>query len=156
MDGDIFDPETIMGEKIMFDINEQIKKWRCALAQSEAFSKSDVDELESHLREEIERLIALKLSGAVRYFNHGKERIFVRTKAIIGRKVQQCHPPKSVHVVNSILDAFKKGTRNVAEFWLTVKNRLILIRYYAVRDGNGAYLGCLEVTQDITDIKKFV
>ena len=90
----------------------------------------------------------------VRYFNHGKERIFVRTKARIGRKVQQCHPPKSVHVVNSILDAFKKGTRNVAEFWLTVKNRLILIRYYAVRDGNGAYLGCLEVTQDITDIKK--
>jgi hypothetical protein len=63
MDGDILDPETIMGEKIMFDINEQIKKWRCALAQSEAFSKSDVDELESHLREEIERLIALKLSG---------------------------------------------------------------------------------------------
>lgn len=90
----------------------------------------------------------------VRYFRLGKERIFARAKAIVGRKVQQCHPQKSVHVVNSILDAFKKGNRDVAEFWLTIKDRLILIRYYAVRDRNGAYLGCLEVTQDITDIKK--
>ncbi len=63
MDVNIFDFETIMGEKTMFDLNEQIKKWRYALAQSEAFGKSDIDELESHLREEIERLITLKLSG---------------------------------------------------------------------------------------------
>jgi PAS domain S-box-containing protein len=90
----------------------------------------------------------------VRYFSQGKERIFVRAKAIIGRKVQMCHPQKSVHVVNSILEAFKKGTRDVAEFWLTIKGRLILIRYHAVRDKNGAYVGCLEVTQDITDVKK--
>ena len=62
MDINIFDPETIMGEKTMFDLNEQIKKWRCGLAQSEACDKSDIDELESHLREEIERLISLKLS----------------------------------------------------------------------------------------------
>jgi len=63
MDVNIFNPETIMGEKTMFDLNEQIKKWRCALVQSEAFDKSDIDELESHLKEEIERLITLKLSG---------------------------------------------------------------------------------------------
>jgi hypothetical protein len=90
----------------------------------------------------------------VRYFSQGKERIFVRTKAIVGRKVQQCHPQKSIHIVNQILDAFKKGNRDVAEFWLNLKNRLVLIRYFAVRDRKGAYLGCLEVTQDITDIKK--
>jgi len=90
----------------------------------------------------------------VRYFSQGKERIFVRAKAIIGRKVQMCHPQKSVHIVNGILEAFKKGTRDVAEFWLTVKGRFILIRYYAVRDKNSSYVGCLEVTQDITEIKK--
>ena len=90
----------------------------------------------------------------VRFFSQGKERIFVRTKAIVGRKVQQCHPKKSIHIVNQILDAFKKGNRDVAEFWLNLKNRLVLIRYFAVRDRKGAYLGCLEVTQDITDIKK--
>jgi DUF438 domain-containing protein len=78
----------------------------------------------------------------------------VRAKAIVGRKVQQCNPQKSVHIVNQILDAFKKGNRDVAEFWLNLKDRLILIRYFAIRDRNGAYLGCLEVTQDITGIKK--
>lgn len=62
MDVNIFNPETSMGERTMFDLNEQIEEWRCALAQSEAVDKSDIDELESHLREEIERLISLKLS----------------------------------------------------------------------------------------------
>jgi len=91
---------------------------------------------------------------AVRYFSKGEERIFVRTKAIIGRKVQQCHPQKSVHVVNKILDAFKSGEKDTAEFWIDLKGRLIYIRYFAVRDKDGKYLGTMEVTQDITDIKK--
>lgn len=90
----------------------------------------------------------------VRYFNQSKERIFVRTRAVIGRKVQQCHPQKSIHIVNQILQAFKSGKRDTAEFWIDVKARLVHIRYLAVRDKNGAYLGCLEVTQDITNIKK--
>jgi PAS domain S-box-containing protein len=90
----------------------------------------------------------------VKYFNKAEGRIFVRTKAVIGRKVQQCHPQKSVHVVNSILEAFKTGKKDVAEFWINLNDRLILIRYFAVRDKNGKYLGTLEVTQDITDIKK--
>lgn len=90
----------------------------------------------------------------VRYFSKAEKRIFARTKAIIGRKVQLCHPQKSVHIVNSILDAFRKGEKDVAEFWINVNNRLIYIRYFAVRDGDGKYLGTLEVTQDLTDIKK--
>ncbi len=90
----------------------------------------------------------------VRYFSRSKDRIFARTKAIIGRKVQQCHPQKSVHIVEKILKAFKSGRKDVAEFWLNLKGRLIHIRYFAVRDEKGEYLGCLEVTQDITDIKK--
>ncbi|MGB9714159.1 MAG: DUF438 domain-containing protein [Candidatus Bathyarchaeales archaeon] len=90
----------------------------------------------------------------VKYFNKAEKRIFVRTKAVIGRKVQLCHPQKSVHIVNRILEAFKKGEKDVAEFWIQRGNSLIHIRYFAVRDKNGKYLGTLEVTQDITDIKK--
>jgi PAS domain S-box-containing protein len=90
----------------------------------------------------------------VKYFNKAEKRIFVRTKAVIGRKVQLCHPQKSIHIVNRILDSFKTGKKDVAEFWIQAKNRLIHIRYFAVRDENGKYLGTMEVTQDITDIKE--
>jgi len=90
----------------------------------------------------------------VRYFSQSKERIFPRTKAIIGRSVQNCHPSKSVHVVNQILDDFKKGSRDAAEFWIQLDERYIFIRYYAVHNKDGEYLGCLEVSQDITDIRK--
>jgi PAS domain S-box-containing protein len=90
----------------------------------------------------------------VRYFSQSKNRIFVRTKAVLGRKVQQCHPQKSIHVVNQILKDFKSGKKDVAEFWINFEGKLIHIRYFPVRNRNGEYLGCLEVTQDITDIKK--
>jgi PAS domain S-box-containing protein len=90
----------------------------------------------------------------VKYFSKAEKRIFVRTKAVIGRKVQLCHPQKSVHIVNAILDAFKTGKKDVAEFWIQKDNRLISIRYFAVRDKDKKYLGTMEVTQDITDIKK--
>ena len=93
-------------------------------------------------------------NDTVRYFSKPKTRIFVRTKAIIGRKVQMCHPEKSVHVVNRIVESFKTGKKDVAEFWINLNNRLIHIRYFAVRDKNGKYLGTLEVSQDVTDIKK--
>jgi hypothetical protein len=90
----------------------------------------------------------------VRYFNQSKDRIFVRTKAVIGRKVQQCHPQKSIHIVNRILEEFRSGQRDVAEFWIQMGDRMIHIRYFPVRNEEGEYLGCIEVTQDITDIKK--
>ncbi len=91
---------------------------------------------------------------AVKFFNKAEKRIFVRTKAILGRKVQLCHPQKSIHVVNRILEAFKKGEKDVAEFWTQKEGRIIHIRYFAVRDKDGKYLGTMEVTQDITDLKK--
>jgi PAS domain S-box-containing protein len=93
-------------------------------------------------------------NDAVKYFNKADKRIFVRTKAVIGRKVQMCHPQKSVHTVNRIVDAFKLGQKNSAEFWISLNNRLVHIRYFAVRDKHGTYLGTLEVTQDLTDLKK--
>lgn len=90
----------------------------------------------------------------VRYFSQSSERIFPRTKAVIGRTVQQCHPQKSVHVVSQILDDFRNSKRSAAQFWINLKGRLIYIRYFAVRDAKSGYLGCLEVTQDITEIRE--
>jgi hypothetical protein len=69
-------------------------------------------------------------NDAVKYFNKADKRIFVRTKAVIGRKVQMCHPQKSVHIVNRIVDAFKLGQKNSAEFWISLNNRLVQIRYF--------------------------
>jgi PAS domain S-box-containing protein len=90
----------------------------------------------------------------VRYFNKNGDRIFPRPRSIVGKKVQQCHPPKSLHKVLQILEAFKKGERDVAEFWINLKGRQVYIRYFPVRDKVGKYLGTLEVSQDITGIKK--
>ena len=90
----------------------------------------------------------------VRYFNKNGDRIFPRPRSVVGKKVQQCHPPKSVHNVLQILEAFKKGERDMAEFWISLKGRQIYIRYFPVRDKDGKYLGTLEASQDITDIKK--
>jgi len=93
-------------------------------------------------------------NDSVKYFNKAEKRVFVRTKSVIGRKVQLCHPQKSIHIVNKILESFKNGKKDVAEFWIQMNNRLIHIRYFAVRDKSGKYLGTMEVTQDLTDIKK--
>lgn len=89
----------------------------------------------------------------VKYFSQGSERIFPRTKAIIGRKVVNCHPPASMHVVEKILEDFKAGKKSHEDFWLSVGGKFILIRYYAVRSPQGEYLGTLEVTQDIGPIQ---
>jgi DUF438 domain-containing protein len=87
----------------------------------------------------------------VRYFTQGKERIFDRNRAILGRKVQQCHPPKSVHMVERILDDFRSGKESRAPFWIEMGGRFIHIEYLALRDGDGNYLGTMEVSQDLTD-----
>jgi len=121
-----------------------------------------VFEIGSMSKEELETLLNtlpvditfVDKEDTVQYFSQSKERIFPRTKAVIGRKVQQCHPQESLHVVNKILEDFKNNKRDIAEFWINLNNRLIYIRYFPVRNKSGDYLGCLEVTQDITDIKK--
>jgi DUF438 domain-containing protein len=88
----------------------------------------------------------------VRFFSEG-DRIFSRSKAILGRKVQHCHPPKSVHIVDEIVADFRSGRQNVAEFWIQLHGKFVHIRYFAVRDEAGAYLGTLEVTQDLTRLR---
>jgi hypothetical protein len=89
----------------------------------------------------------------VRYFSEGADRVFERSKAILGREVRHCHPPKSVHVVEEIVESFRSGRQDVAEFWIQLKGRFVHIRYFAVRDGEGGYLGTLEVTQDLTRLR---
>jgi uncharacterized protein len=90
----------------------------------------------------------------VRYFSHENgEKIFPRTRGVIGMAVQNCHPEKSVHLVNRILADFKAGTRQVAEFWIEMGGRFVHIRYYPVRGPEGDYLGTLEVVQDAAHIR---
>ena len=93
-------------------------------------------------------------NDTVRYFNKPEKIIFVRTKAIIGRKVQNCHPAKSLDTVNKIVESFKTGKKNSAEFWINIGSRIVHIRFFAVRDPQGKYLGTMEVVQDVTDIQK--
>jgi DUF438 domain-containing protein len=92
-------------------------------------------------------------TDSVRYYSQGPDRIFDRTPAIIGRSVQNCHPPQSVHVVNELLEAFRSGERSSAEFWIQMAGKFVLIRYYAVRDEEGRYRGTIEVTQDIAPLR---
>lgn len=89
----------------------------------------------------------------VQFFSSPKDRIFPRTTAIIGREVKNCHPPESVHVVEKIVEAFRSGTKDKAQFWIQMKGRFILIQYFAIRDKNGIYKGVLEVSQDATEIR---
>jgi len=93
-------------------------------------------------------------ADTVRYYSKGDQRIFKRTPAVIGRKVQDCHPPQSLHKVEQVINDLKSGERDVAEFWIELGGRKVYIRYFAVRDKAGKYLGVLEVTQDITDLQK--
>ncbi|MHA1917350.1 MAG: DUF438 domain-containing protein, partial [Candidatus Ranarchaeia archaeon] len=89
------------------------------------------------------------------YYSDSTHRIFPRSPGIVGRKVENCHPPKSVHIVKKILDNFKNGTRDVAEFWLTSQDGdLIHIRYFALRDNEGKYQGTIEVSQVLTKLQK--
>jgi len=88
------------------------------------------------------------------FFSNPKERFFPRSKAIIGRTVQNCHPPESVHVVDDLVKAFKSGDKDSESFWIQMKGRFILIQYFALRDEDNAYKGCIEVSQDVTDIRE--
>jgi len=143
-------PAKLVVEKVEPSVPVQVTEGAIIL-ETGSFLKKELEAVLNTLPVDI---TFVDKDDTVRYFSQGKDRIFVRTKAIIGRKVQQCHPQKSVHIVNQILESFKKGNRDVAEFWINMKDKLVLIRYFAIRDRNNNYVGCLEVTQDITNIKK--
>ncbi|MHA2389599.1 MAG: DUF438 domain-containing protein [Candidatus Hodarchaeales archaeon] len=129
--------------------------------QSDAFSDllslntgkltlEQIDLMLTHLPIEISYINAQE---EVLYYSGTKERIFPRSPGVIGRKVQKCHPPKSVDKVEQIIDAFKAGRKDQAEFWITMEGKFLHIRYFAVRNDDGDYQGTLEVMQDVTSIR---
>ncbi len=87
------------------------------------------------------------------FYNRGDDRVFPRSSGIIGREVKFCHPPKSVDQVIKILEAFKAGTQDLAEFWINFKGQFIHIQYFAVRDPDGTYRGVIEMSQDVTHVR---
>lgn len=87
------------------------------------------------------------------FYNNGDDRIFPRSPGIIGREVKFCHPPKSVDNVLKILEEFKQGSKDNAEFWINFKDSFIHIRFFAIRDKNKNYKGVMEITQNVSDIK---
>jgi DUF438 domain-containing protein len=89
----------------------------------------------------------------VAFFTEGPDRVFARSKAIIGRKVHNCHPPKSVETVDQILSDFKAGRQSVAEFWINFQEKFVHVRYFAVRAEDGRYLGTVELTQDLSPLR---
>jgi len=90
----------------------------------------------------------------VKFWNKHETRIFKRPSSVVGKAVQNCHPKQSVDKVNQMLSDFKSDRRDSAEFWINLGEKSVYIRYFAVRDKAGRYLGTLEATQDITQIKK--
>lgn len=89
----------------------------------------------------------------VKYVSQGKERIFDRPASVIGRPVHLCHPPQSVHIVMNIVEDLRSGKKDHEDFWINFRGKFVYIRYYAVRGDSGEYLGCLEVTQEISGIR---
>jgi DUF438 domain-containing protein len=133
---DSFEPETVVGGGV------QLPTGNLTLQQLTAmFSTLPVD------------ITFVDANDRVAFFSEGPDRVFARSRAIIGRKVQHCHPPRSVDVVNRILEDFRAGRQSLAEFWLEFHGRFVLVRYFAVRGEDGSYLGTLEVTQDATRIR---
>jgi hypothetical protein len=121
-----------------------------------ALTARQIDLLLTHLPLDVTYVDA---GNIVRFYSETKDRTFPRTPAVVGRSVLQCHPPSSVHRVKRILDDFRDGLRDAAEFWIQLKgdateSRFIHIRYFAVRDSAGAFQGTIEVTQDVTGIRK--
>jgi len=121
------------------------------LIQDGALSKEQLELFFSHLPFDV---TVVDENDRVAFFNKGAERTFLRSPGVIGREVRYCHPPKSVDTVLKILEAFKDGSKDSAEFWINFKERLVHIRYFALRDKERKYKGVVEITQDITDIQK--
>ncbi|MFH1943166.1 MAG: PAS domain-containing protein [bacterium] len=93
-------------------------------------------------------------------WNKHETRIFKRPKGVVGRNVRDCHPKASLSNVEQILSEMKSGKRDKARFWIDLnlegyeEPQKILIEYYALRDASGKYLGCLEASQNVTEIQK--
>jgi len=160
--GNLWDPSVVAAGSAAQDLGKEPQARSTgqgdAAAQSPAEMALDVGKLNLEQINLMLKNLPLDVTyvdenDKVRYYSQGLERIFPRSPAVIGRAVQNCHPPASVHVVEKILDSFKRKEKDQAEFWLTLKDRFIHIRYFAIYDRKGEYRGVVEVSQDVTDIR---
>ncbi len=139
---EVWRPEEITSEHVQQPVDGKIQ------LPSGSFT---VDELTSILNTIPFDITFVDKDDKVRFFSQGQERIFTRNRAILGRDVQKCHPPSSVHVVEKILNDFKSGSQDRAAFWIQMHGKFIMIEYFPLRNANGNYLGTLEVSQDLTE-----
>jgi DUF438 domain-containing protein len=113
-----------------------------------------IDELEALFKTLPIDITFVDKDDKVKFFSHGPNRIFTRNRAILGRDVRMCHPPSSVHVVDQIIEDFRSGKENSAAFWINMQGRFIYIEYFAMRGKERDYLGTIEFTQDLTQLRK--
>ncbi len=158
--------------EIGYCLTEPIAKWRPEKTESYKEDKKDIENIDVNKDmlqfesgiltfKQIELMLNhlpiditfIDENDTFKYFSLGKERIFARTKSAIGRDVHNCHPPASVHIVEKILNDFKSGKKDSEEFWIQMGPTFVYIRYFAVRDENGKYMGTVEVTQNIKPIQ---
>ena len=160
---DKIDPEKLMSlpQHLLQEMQNRMGNAKLQTDKTELVRKGDINLENGYmLPEEISAMLAtmpvditfIDSEDRVRFFSGG-ERIFTRTRSILGRPVQQCHPPKSVHIVNKILQAFKNGEKKKAKFWIDMSGRKILIQYFAVWKDK-KYRGTIEFTMDITEVQK--
>ncbi|NOX64390.1 MAG: DUF438 domain-containing protein [Chlorobi bacterium] len=141
------------------------KEWRPDAAESELEKVKTSDKIKlstgSFTPEELEGFLNslpvdftfVDKNDKVKYFSEGIDRVFPRSKAILGRLVQYCHPPSSVHIVDQILNDFKSGAQDKAKFWIQLGDKFVHIAYFAVRDKNGEYIGTVEMSHDISEYR---
>lgn len=144
-------PKLELGNSIS---NEQVKGSEEGLVFKTETGSLDVEDLLMIFNTMPVDITFVDENNKVRFYSDSRDRIFPRSPAVVGRNVEKCHPPASVHVVNEIVESFRSGIKDKAAFWINLKDRKILIQYFALRDPKGSYRGVLEVSQDITEITK--
>jgi len=164
--GNLWDPNVVKTALPNFEkIAEEAERVRKEKSESEPDEKEQVDQVALEVGgltgEQINmmlKVLPLDISyvdenDRVLYYSQGKERMFPRSPGIIGRTVQNCHPPKSAHIVQKIIDSFRNKEKDEAEFYFTMNGRFLHIRYFPVYDENGEYKGVIEAGQDLTEIR---
>ncbi len=148
----LIDPEDEWKPKgVTIEKQEYVKAGAIQLS-SGSFDIKQLEALFLHIPIDITFVDA---NDKVAFFSHSPNRVFERNRSIIGRDVRMCHPPGSVHIVEQIIEDFKSGKENKAAFWMSnFQGRFVYIEYSAVRDKENNYLGVVEVTQDITAMRK--
>jgi len=142
------DQSSAKFETMLKEVEEGGKKMRL-------LENLNIDQLHAIMETLPMEVTFVDADDTVAYFNRlDKEKIFPRTRSVIGRKVHKCHPEKSVDTVLKIVEGFKNRTMDTAEFWIDFRDEKVLIRYFPVFDDNDEYMGVLEVTQEISRIQK--